>query len=176
MYYAALAFHPAFGWNVVEREWVENAKKMVKSVWEDSYSRLEITHTSGEPVAKRRKTFHNTITQFKEDERQKAMTTITDGYLGDEYECWQLGTSETDVEVADPYEIILRIRFNGIGISGKRQTYSVKFVVMCLEPVGLGIMLIPPYQLGNNSNLVSGSLPNRAGLFRNGKLMRLLIT
>lgn len=47
-YYASLAFHPAFGWNVIERgwvaqpEWVQDAKKMVKEVWDDSYSKLEI--------------------------------------------------------------------------------------------------------------------------------------
>lgn len=110
MYYAALAFHPAFGWNVVEREWdtrpewVRNAKKMVKQVWDDCYSKLEITHMSGEPVAKRRKTFHNKFSQFKEDKRRKALISPSASSVGDEYERWLLSTSEADSEVSDPYE------------------------------------------------------------------------
>jgi hypothetical protein len=110
MYYAALAFHPAFGWNVVEREWdtrpewVRNAKKMVKQVWDDTYSKLEITHMSGEPVAKRRKTSHNKFSQFKEDKRQKALISPSASSLADEYQCWLLSTSQADSEVTGPYE------------------------------------------------------------------------
>ncbi|KAJ6439221.1 restless-like transposase [Purpureocillium lavendulum] len=110
MYYASLAFHPAFGWNVIEREWetrpewVQNAKKMVKQVWDDSYSKLEVANTSGEPVAKRRRTFHNKFSQFKEDKRRKALTSTAASSFGDEYECWLLSSGEIDSEVTDAYE------------------------------------------------------------------------
>jgi hypothetical protein len=48
IYYTALALHPAYQWDWFEEvwsekpEWIEKAKSMVRDIWREDYSRLDV--------------------------------------------------------------------------------------------------------------------------------------
>ncbi|KAM3561796.1 hypothetical protein ARSEF4850_003029 [Beauveria asiatica] len=113
IYYAALAFHPAYRWDwftdhwVEHPEWVDKAKHMVQDVWGRSYANLAVVVNAEnqEPVAKRRKQYHNAFeghcfeTRRKPTEQHRAI-----GPILDEYEAWQAQPEYGDEGVRDPLE------------------------------------------------------------------------
>ncbi|OAQ65584.1 restless-like transposase [Purpureocillium lilacinum] len=113
IYYAALAFHPAYRWSwftdhwAERQEWVDEAKQMVQEVWDNSYRGLDIlanTATEG-PVAKRQKRYHNAFEEHCIKACRKPMR--SDGskaFVSDEYEAWQAQAEHGDDEVRDPLE------------------------------------------------------------------------
>ncbi|KAM0742766.1 hypothetical protein ACQRIT_002943 [Beauveria bassiana] len=113
IYYAALALHPAYRWDwftdhwAEHPEWVDKAKHMVQDVWGRSYANLAVVVNAEnqEPVAKRRKQYHNAFEDHcfearrKPTEQHRAI-----GPILDEYEAWQAQPEYGDEGVRDPLE------------------------------------------------------------------------
>ena len=113
IYYAAHVFHPAHRWSSLERlwptnpEWVHDAKKQIKEVWEDEYRVLDITNPRpATPTIPQPLPHVNNFTSFLQQQRGRIDNDPFDkAELGNEYTRWyQIGREAGDYEVSDPIQ------------------------------------------------------------------------
>jgi hypothetical protein len=118
VYYAAAALTPCLRWRFFENQWgdehadwIDDAKELVRSLWESEYRDLEVSTTSEDVrVAKKRKTNLSSFDLFCQANRgiespqPRPSPAPSSQPTMDEYDRWLLDVSVNDKEVTDPLE------------------------------------------------------------------------
>lgn len=128
VYYAAIAFHPAYRWEYFEDtwadrpNWIQRAKSLVEGLYRSHYEPQLVSQDRerGEPVTKKRRMYRNPFDEYREESRQapalsqppsspcaslqatKDVDKRAAPALGDEYNDWLRDVHKSDQKVLDP--------------------------------------------------------------------------
>ncbi|KAM4061423.1 transposase-like protein [Hirsutella rhossiliensis] len=114
VYYAAVALHPALRLQWFEEawahrpEWVLEARRIVRGIWERDYKSLILSDDEAIPMVKRRKVDDlNEFQQFRLRHRLQAGQTATTRRgppTADEFDRWTVDIGADDGDITDPFQ------------------------------------------------------------------------